>query len=118
MSDFSVPDRGLPHYGFPDVGFPLQRATDAYDLVTALLAAIVDNTGKRNGPADAALAEWTGAHADEFRQARAQWLDGHALAPTLEALQGRLLAALLSYQDLQRDVIIKRQRALNADRDT
>lgn len=109
MSDFSVPDGGVPSYDIADIAFPLTEAERAYDAVTRLLAAIADQATGRNAAADKALANWTGAYGDYFRDARTHWLDGRALAAELQALQSRLLAALKAYQDLQRRVVTARR---------
>jgi hypothetical protein len=114
MSDFSVHDRGLPHYGIADVVFPLAEAQAAYDAVGTLISSMSASVQARNAAADRALANWTGPHADNFRECRTKWLDGRLIYAELLALRTRLLNALKTYQGLQRQVIIDRQHAHDA----
>jgi hypothetical protein len=111
LSHFSVPDRGLPHYGIEDVVFPLGYAESAYEAVTQLLSAMSHGVRARNAAADEALVNWTGSYARYFREARDTWLDGRLVYAELQTLQARLLKALKSYQELQRNVIALRQQA-------
>jgi hypothetical protein len=111
MSDFSVPDGGIPHNGIDDVLFPLEHAEAAYDAVTRLLAAIDTSATTLKSSAEAALVGWTGPYADYFRDARTSWLAGRQIHTELKALHGRLLAALKAYQDLQLHVIRLRRQA-------